>query len=306
MPRGGTRKRVCRKCGTILEEGHYFCPKCGTKYEVNASDTEPTISQPTSQPISQPVQQTMNVGAQPIPRGTQETAYLNHPTPVSAPVPTPKKRTGFIISVLIGVGAILIGIGLFLLIRGKQVSEVSLNRESISLVEGKKYKLVCTVSPDDAKSKTVTWKSSNESVAKVDSNGQVTAVSEGTCTITVTSNNGKYDECKVIVEKAGPDFKDIYNKYCDSDWAYYGSDGSYLSVDTTPQDWDDHMEIEAYYALSNINKVLGLPDSLLEEMGQTTWSMGKQTETFESAGVTVSWTYHPDKGLEVTYKLINK
>ena len=54
-----------------------------------------------------------------------------------------------------------------------------------------------------------------------------------------------------------------------------------------------------------MNTELGLPDSLSKDMGQTTWSMGKQQEEFEDAGVKVTWTYHPDKGLEVTYKLLN-
>jgi hypothetical protein len=40
-------------------------------------------------------------------------------------------------------------------------------------------------------------------------------------------------------------------------------------------------------------------------MMQTSWDMGKQEEIFENIGVKVTWTYHPDKGMEVTYKLIN-
>lgn len=102
----------------------------------------------------------------------------------------------------------------------------------------------------------------------------------------------------------GPDFNSLYSQYCSSIWAEVGSDGSYLRIDTNPYDIDD--EGIAYYAaataIENVNKALGLPDSLYSDMGQTTWSMGKQTETFDNIGVTVTWTYHPDKGLEVTYK----
>lgn len=58
-------------------------------------------------------------------------------------------------------------------------------------------------------------------------------------------------------------------------------------------------------AIEKINAKMGLPASLYNDMNQTSWSMGKQSETFDSVGITVSWTYHPDKGLEVTYKLIN-
>ena len=54
-----------------------------------------------------------------------------------------------------------------------------------------------------------------------------------------------------------------------------------------------------------MNKNLGLPDSLWNDMIHTNAIMEKQTETFEDIGIKVSWTYHPDYGLEVTYKLIN-
>ena len=48
----------------------------------------------------------------------------------------------------------------------------------------------------------VKWSSSDESVAKVDANGLVTGVGEGTATITVTSSNGKYkDSVPVTVQK---------------------------------------------------------------------------------------------------------
>ena len=39
--------------------------------------------------------------------------------------------------------------------------------------------LVATVTPDNATNKTVTWTSSDESIATVDENGKVTALKEG-------------------------------------------------------------------------------------------------------------------------------
>lgn len=53
---------------------------------------------------------------------------------------------------------------------------------------------------------TLTWSSSNEKIATVDENGVVTGVSEGTCNITVTSDNGKRATCKLTVKKV-----DLYN-----------------------------------------------------------------------------------------------
>ena len=107
--------------------------------------------------------------------------------------------------------------------------------------------------------------------------------------------------------KKGPDLEAIYDEYCSPSWADLGSDGSYLFVDTNPYDEDDGDYTYMFVvnnAIEDINEALGLPESLNNDMDQTTWSMGKQKETFEDIGIDVSWTYHPDKGLEVTYKLI--
>ena len=102
----------------------------------------------------------------------------------------------------------------------------------------------------------------------------------------------------------GPNFKKLYDEYCQSTWADVGSDGSYLSIDTNPFDEDDNglAYPAAYRAIKNINDALGLPDSLINDMGSTTSIDGKQSETFDEIQVTVSWRYHPDKGLEVSYK----
>lgn len=110
-------------------------------------------------------------------------------------------------------------------------------------------------------------------------------------------------------KKPTVDLNAIYDEYCSPSWADIGSDGSYLYVDTNPYDKDDGDYTYIYVvnnAIEDINKALGLPDSLLNDMDNTSWSMGKQKEVYEELGIEVSWTYHPDKGLEVTYKLINK
>lgn len=108
------------------------------------------------------------------------------------------------------------------------------------------------------------------------------------------------------VTSRGPNFNNLYNTYCSSIWADVGSDGSYLRIDTNPYDEDDNgvAYMEAYDAIEKVNTALGLPQSLLTEMGETRGVDGKQSQTFNEAGVVVSWSYHPDSGLEVTYKKI--
>ena len=77
------------------------------------------------------------------------------------------------------------------------VSSVSLNKNTLSLLEGDSELLTVTVSPENATNKSVNWKSSDTAVATVDA-GKVTAVKAGTATITVTTaDGGKTASCTV-------------------------------------------------------------------------------------------------------------
>ena len=79
------------------------------------------------------------------------------------------------------------------------VSSISLNKDSIELVEGDSETLTATVSPNDATDKTVSWTSSNTGVATV-KDGTITAIKEGEATITAKAGE-KTASCKVIVAK---------------------------------------------------------------------------------------------------------
>lgn len=63
-----------------------------------------------------------------------------------------------------------------------------------------------TVRPSDADDLTVTWASSDDSVATVDSDGVVTAVAEGVVEISVTANdaNGATDNVEITVVDTTP------------------------------------------------------------------------------------------------------
>jgi len=80
------------------------------------------------------------------------------------------------------------------------VTGVTLNKSSITLLKGNKSKLSFTIKPSNATNTAVTWSSSNTKVAKVDTNGNVTAIGKGTATITVKTKDGyKTATCKVTV-----------------------------------------------------------------------------------------------------------
>ena len=88
------------------------------------------------------------------------------------------------------------------------VTTVSLDKISLTLEVGESYTLVVTVSPNNATDKSITWSSTNSSVATV-SGGKVTAKSEGATTITATAHNGKSVSCIVTVNEPAPEVIEV-------------------------------------------------------------------------------------------------
>ncbi len=82
---------------------------------------------------------------------------------------------------------------------GPAVEGIALNMDTASLQPGKKVRLKATITPGDAVDKTVSWKSSNPSVATVSENGTVRGVATGKATITATTSNGKKAKATVRV-----------------------------------------------------------------------------------------------------------
>ena len=83
------------------------------------------------------------------------------------------------------------------------VDNITLNKKSLTFTaKGQTETLIATVTPSIATVKTVTWKSEDTSIATVDSNGTVTAVSNGTTSVSAQSNDGSYItvRCQVTVE----------------------------------------------------------------------------------------------------------
>lgn len=222
---------------------------------------------------------------------------------ISLPVPaqTYRKAPGInkaVIGGIAGVVVLIAAVVIFFAVRGVQAKDVTLSKKELSVKVGETATLSFTIDPGNTKDKSVTWSSSNGSIAQV-TDGTVTGVNEGDCTITVTTKNGKSDLCEVTVVSAGPDLQGIYNEYCTASFAEVASDGSYLTVDTNPFDIDDHTDYEAYQAIVSINEALGLPESVLNRMVQTRSMDGIQSYSTDDLDIT--WTYHPDRGLEVNY-----
>ena len=82
------------------------------------------------------------------------------------------------------------------------VTEVRLDKTATTLFEGDTEELMATVMPENATDKGIEWKSDNESVATVSQTGLVTALKDGSATITVITNDGGFRaSCEVTVKK---------------------------------------------------------------------------------------------------------
>ena len=77
------------------------------------------------------------------------------------------------------------------------VTKLSLTAPNIMNV-GTNAQCIVTIDPDNATNKNVTWESSNTSIIDVDQNGNLTAKSTGTATITVKSQDGGQQVSKEI------------------------------------------------------------------------------------------------------------
>jgi len=85
------------------------------------------------------------------------------------------------------------------------VTSISLSDTSVTLYAQETCQLTATAYPSNAGNRTVTWTTSDASVATVSQDGLVTALKQGTATITATANDGsgKQASCTVTVAYSG-------------------------------------------------------------------------------------------------------
>lgn len=83
------------------------------------------------------------------------------------------------------------------------VTGVSLSATAKTINAGENFYLTANVTPDNATNKSVTWTTSDDTIATVDDNGKVTAKGDGTATITATTNDGGFTaSCVITVIKS--------------------------------------------------------------------------------------------------------
>lgn len=84
---------------------------------------------------------------------------------------------------------------------GSVVTEMTLNKTEVTMVQGESEKILATVTPDNAKNKKITWKSTNNDIATVTKQGVIYAKKPGTVDITATVNNDISRSVRVTVTK---------------------------------------------------------------------------------------------------------
>ncbi|MFS4493972.1 PQQ-dependent sugar dehydrogenase [Maribacter sp. 2308TA10-17] len=78
------------------------------------------------------------------------------------------------------------------------VTGVTLDSNTLTLQEGETGTLIATIAPSDATDPSVTWSSSDATIATVNTSGLVTGIASGTATITVTTNDGNFTAAATI------------------------------------------------------------------------------------------------------------
>lgn len=81
------------------------------------------------------------------------------------------------------------------------VTGIQINENIESLEVGKSKIITAKITPSNATDKSITWKSSDESIATVNTSGEITAKKSGTVNITASSSNGKTSTIKIDIKE---------------------------------------------------------------------------------------------------------
>lgn len=97
------------------------------------------------------------------------------------------------------------------------------------------------------------------------------------------------------------DFNDMYSDISSNSWCTIADDGTWMKLDTNPYDIEDSFNTQAWTQIKTVLDDLGFASAVSEEMMETRSIDGRQSASAD--GYEVSWSYHPDDGLEVLFDL---
>lgn len=198
------------------------------------------------------------------------------------------------------------------------ITSLELDETELEAVAGSEsVKLTATVGPEDATDKTVTWESSDETVARVDKNGNVYFVSSGTATITATATNGtdetaddKKATCKVTVTGDIAYIKKSWSGSAVTSTPQVAEDGNYTVL--TSSDEDVELANETTYVVTDditINGNIKLASDTKVHLilcdGKTLTLNGSIINMFDGGSViSILYVYAQSEDIETCGKLI--
>ena len=117
----------------------------------------------------------------------------------------------------------------------------------------------------------------------------------------------------VLMSRDRFDFNKEYSDIRLEEWCTIGEDGTWMKLDTNPNDVDTDDMTYTYLIVTmkpclakieEVNADLGFSSVVIDKMNTTTVLDGRQTESNDN--FIVSWIYGNGRGLEVTYEVKNK
>ena len=158
------------------------------------------------------------------------------------------------------------------------VTSVSLTPASATLAVGATQQLTATVLPSNATNKSVSYASNNTGVATVNNSGLVTAVSNGTATITVTTADGNKTSTAVIsVNTPTGNYFTIKNKWTNNYLYDAGANVGYgATVANNNYKWEKVAIDATYFILKNVGTgdimhIENLTGAVQCTAGSTSW-----------------------------------
>lgn len=134
------------------------------------------------------------------------------------------------------------------------VEKIDLDKLSIELFRNDNTTINATFTPDNAVNKALEWKSTNEGIAKVDENGTVTGVAEGTCEIICTTKDEPKVSATAQVEvKARPYVSQVWSGPQVTGITYVNGIMLVNKTHPIPADYAPGLDPTAYQAFLNLS-----------------------------------------------------
>ena len=130
------------------------------------------------------------------------------------------------------------------------VTSIVLSTYDTDLGVGSVTDITADVSPYNASDKSLTWSSSNTSVARVDGSGRVTGVGSGTATITATARNGKKGTISIRVHDVKisiPSLPKEINCYNYRDVLQSSCNITSITFEKNYYKYDNHFSVKIYF-----------------------------------------------------------